>query len=229
MRQRLFWISVLFTLLVPSTIGLYFDNIKVALVALVSGGLVLVISIADQVSEISLGPLRAKLRETIAEAHATIEQLRATAVVIARASLGQLIADSFIGRMTGAQRFRLHDELITNLYHLGVSDEQVNEAKAIWNKGIRVIYVRAIGYAISGKSSPSDPTNPTPDQENLSREIKNLRSFGDDWSAVSSTMLRELIEERSQMTPLVKKWLDDYQHFEETGDIRDKDQFLRTM
>lgn len=225
----LFWIAVVFILVVPSAIGVLLDNMKVASLALVSGGLVLIISIADRVSEISLGPLRAKLKETIAEAHATVEEVRATAIVIARASLGQLIADSFIGRMTSEQRFRLHDEVIHNLDHLGVSDEQINEAKEIWNKGIRVIYVRAIGYAVYGKESPSAPASPTDRQVALGREIKQLRDFRSDWNAASASTLRDLIEERGQMTPLVRKWLDDYQHFEATGEIRDKDQFLRTM
>ena len=53
----------------------------------------------DDLTELSLGPVKAKMRETIKEAYATIEELRNVAAISAKAILTDIMAGTFMGGM----------------------------------------------------------------------------------------------------------------------------------
>src|SRR5437879_1322551 len=86
-KAALFWAGIIFTLLAPVVIGVYFQNSSSAWIAVTCGVFVTLMAKIDDLVEFSLGPLRARMRETISEANATIEQLRKVAATSARATL----------------------------------------------------------------------------------------------------------------------------------------------
>ena len=223
----LFWFGIVFTVVAPIVIGVRLENTTMAGMALVGGAFITFISRLDQMSELSLGPLRAKMREKIEEADETLEQLRETAATMSKASLGHMMASSFWAGLSLAQRFKLHDEVISNLRGLGASDFQIEQADAIWLCGIPVIYSRAVCNALRGAQSAADRISRTNEQQALVKKITEMQDFDDNWKIPTSNQIRRLLQDENAITELVKKWLDDYQHFEETGEIRDLDQFVK--
>ena len=59
----LFWVSVAFVLLVPTAIGLITSNTTTAGIALVCGCFVALMSKFESLAELTIGPLKAKMRE----------------------------------------------------------------------------------------------------------------------------------------------------------------------
>lgn len=221
----LFWFGIV--VVVPLVIGIRLENTTMAWMAFVVGAFITFISRLDQMTELSFGPLRARMREKIEEADETLERLRETAATMSKASLGHMMASSFWAGLSLAQRFKLHDEVISNLRTLGASETQVEEADKIWKGGIPVIYTRAIGNALRGAKSSEDRISPTDEQQALAVKIDEMSDLDDNWRVATSEEIRRLLEDAGELTTPVKKWVDDYHHFEETGEIRDLDQFVK--
>src|SRR5450432_4251121 len=88
------------------------------------------------------------MREAVAEAAATIDQLRDLATSTTSAFLTNLIASSFMGGMSNARRFKMHDELMEQLELLGVSTKKLEQADMEWRNGVGIFYHRIISNSI---------------------------------------------------------------------------------
>lgn len=219
--QLVFVAGIVFVLLVPSAIGILVSNATAAWIALLSGAFVTVISKFDRIAEFSLGPLRARMREVVAEATATIDQLRELATSTTSAFLTNLIANSFMGGMSNERRFRVHDELVEQLRLLRVTEEQLERAEAGWKLGVGVIYHRIIGKRITDKAIEEARNSNT-----LQNEIQALLDFPN-WAVPPPEKFENFAQERNMLTPAVQSWIDDYRHFRRTGEIRRRDEFLK--
>jgi hypothetical protein len=176
----------------------------------------------DELAELSLGPLRAKMRETIAEAAATIDQLRQVAVTSSRAILTDLMAANFMSGMTLRKRFELHDEIIAALDSIGASEAQKELARTEWKKGITVIYHRAIRKAVR-----ADPNIDEKRRINLANGLEGLMWF-DQWTAAAPEKFTAYFKENQYEPPAhITQWLDDYRHYLDTGSVRRLSDFVQ--
>jgi hypothetical protein len=177
----------------------------------------------DDLSEFSLGPLKAKMKETIAAANATLDQLRAVATSMTTATLTDMMAGNFMAGMSLAARLDLHDALMNQLGELGVSEEERSRAAAQWRKGICVIYHRIIGNTIARDGESSlDPERYNP----LFRELNDMVDMTT-WTAPTAARLRGFCETHNLFTTEVSGWIEDYQHFLDTGEIRRRSVFAK--
>lgn len=218
----IFWVGIGFVLVVPSLIGLYAPNSSVAWIALVSGAFVTMMSKFDSLAEFSLGPLRARMREVVDQATATIAQLQNLAVSITSAFLEHLIASSFMGVMSNDRRFKMRNELITELKLLGANDKQLQRAEAKWNDGVGLIYHRIISTQITDENKQ----NPTHNHNELVAELQKLPDFENLRSSTPESY-EQFARSHGLLKPSVQSWVDDYRHFQKTGEIRRREEFMK--
>jgi hypothetical protein len=64
-EQNLFWVSVVFVLLVPTAIGLMTSNSTIAWLTLVCGAFVTMMSKFETLAELTMGPLKVRMREVV--------------------------------------------------------------------------------------------------------------------------------------------------------------------
>ncbi|WP_024850405.1 hypothetical protein [Hydrogenovibrio kuenenii] len=223
----LFWIGVLFTLTVPFILSICFESVSAGWLSAACGAFVVFASKLERIAELSLGPVKAKMREKIEEASATIEQLRKVSVTIAEAELTNLIATAFMGNMTLEKKLEIHDKVIDELKNINVSDEQISTAEESWKKGITVIYHRAIRNALEERPHPSIVNAEISDsQKNAGRELQDLLDF-DNWLPPTPYQIRKLLEKHGISSSAAEVWIDDYEHFLKTNEIRNREEFVR--
>jgi hypothetical protein len=134
------WFGLIFTAFIPLLVGIIFKEYQVAWLAALCGAFITIMAKPEGLAELSLGPLKAKMQKTIAEAAATVEHLREVATTMATVVLSDLMAGQFMWGMSAAKRLELHDELVRNLERLGVTPEQLIRVQADWWRGIGVMY-----------------------------------------------------------------------------------------
>lgn len=217
----LFWSGVLFVLFVPLLVGFVSKSANLAWLAAICGAFVTVMSRFDDLSELAMGPMQAKLRRAVEEAYATLDQVRELGVIIGRSTLTQLIAGEFMDGMSLAERLRIHDQVKAALQSLGVDQNGIGRAEEQWRKGITLIYFRAVRAAIEAGRSPSRP--PTELQE-VGKEFQKLLTF-DEWKAPAPVEMEGFVEAHRVATDDVMMWIDDYRHFLLSGEIRRIDVF----
>jgi hypothetical protein len=193
-----------------------------AWITLLCGGFVTLVAKLDNLAELSMGPLRAKMRETIAEAAATIDQLRDVATSITSAFLTQLIAGSFMGGMSQRSRFQMHDDLLDQLKSLGVSEERLQQSDAGWRLAVGVIYHSIIETKIMRDATPADSIR----QNGIAQAFAKLLDFPN-LQASSPEVYERFARDHDVLTPNVQPWIDDYRHFVRTNEIRRLEEFHR--
>jgi hypothetical protein len=215
----LFWIGTGFLLVVPAVIGLITRSATIASVTAACGAFIMLAARLDRMTELSLGPVSAKMRETIAEANATINQLREVTTTMATATLTNMMATNFMGGMSLRKRLELHDQLMQQLQRVGVSEEQQRRAQAEWRKGVSILY-----FNVVYREAVTDRT--LEESNKLQSEYQSMLDFPN-WQAPTPDMLTRFCEQRNLLTPKVSQWIDNYQHFLSTGEINRQDEFLK--
>lgn len=191
------------------------DRTSAAFAILLTGVVAVLVGRLHHVEELALGPLKARLRQSIDEANATIQQLRALALALGEASLTDLMAGNFFDSMSLRQRFAVHDVIRRSLLDLGLSERDVQKASANWNKGIAVTYHRAIRATL-----------PKELDVKIRNEFNEMLKF-EDWQAPTPDALDAFMRTHGLLTDEAVAWIEDYRHFERTRDIRRLDEFLR--
>jgi len=196
-------------------------------VAALCGAFVTFMSKIESLAELSLGPVKAKMKETIREATASIENLQKVATVTSKATLTDLMAGGFMGGMRLEKRLELHDEVIESLKEIGASQEQLAEAESDWKKGIAIVYHRAIRKAVEERKHPNR-VNPEASeaQKNAGKEIKDLLDF-ENWAVPSPHQIKVILKKYNIDSTQVNKWIEDYDHFLKTNDIRNREEFIK--
>lgn len=217
-KTALFWFAVAFTFAAPVIIGLKFENSTTSWVAALCGGFLVLIARLDDIAELSLGPLKAKMRKTIAQAVATTEQLRDVATASARATLSTLISDHFLGGMKLARRFELHDSVISSLDQIGASEQQKLTADSEWQNGVTVIYHSKIGNAFQKVAEKEGKLGA--EWNAIAEEWGSLFDEAN-WKAAEPAKMRSFLKNKDLLGPDVEKWLKDYEEFVKTGVVPD--------
>ncbi len=225
-RALLLWIGIIFTLLAPVTIGLSFHDKSTAWIAALCGVFVTLIAKFDDLTEIGVGPVRAKMRETIREAVATIAQLRSLASTLGRVASTDLMAGGFMGSMQLKMRLDLYDQLIAQLRELGLDNQQIAKATELSGKAINLIYFREIRVAIEQRKQPYSVEGVPADLRSIGAKFEELLNF-ENWEAPSPDVIQDFVEANKVATSEVTQWISDYRHFATTGEIRRREAFAR--
>lgn len=171
--EFIFLLGIIFVMFVPTLIATLSTTPSAAWTALLSGVFVTIMSKLDSIAEFSFGPIRTKMREVVAEAIATIDQLQNLAVTMSSAFLSELIASSFMGGMSIDRRLKIQEELTEQLRSLGVSSDKLQRAMTGWNAGISIIYHRIIADSIVDAINPKN----THEHNDLAKELQGLVDF----------------------------------------------------
>jgi hypothetical protein len=154
LRTCIFWVGLLFTLIAPVFIGIHYQNVSISWVAALCGAFISFMAKIDDLAELSLGPVKARMKEKIEEANATIEQLREIAAATTGATLTDMMAGRYVGGMSLSKMLDIHDSLIQTLRGIGISPEKLNEIENDWRKGISITYYnlkvgQSVHYSVS--------------------------------------------------------------------------------
>lgn len=222
----LFWVGVVLTIVAPIIIGIYFKDTSTSWVAALCGAFITFVSKLDEISELSLGPVKAKMKEKIDEVNTIIKQLRQAVTVTSQAALTDLMAGGFSGGMSLVKRLELHNNIIANLREIGASEDQISLAEKDWRKGVCLIYHRNIISVLEGRTPP-DRLNPdTPDnKKQASSEIEGLLNFKG-WEAPTPYQIRSILARHSIEDEATNSMVNDFEHFLEHNEIRRLEVFI---
>jgi hypothetical protein len=223
----LFWFGIIFTVIAPFAVKVIFDVQSMVWVTFLIGMFVTFMSKFDKLAEFSLGPLTAKMRDKIKQAEATVDQLQKLALTTTEATLTDLIAGSFMGSMTLKKRIHLRNKLVQTLKDIGVPNDKINGVQSDWRKGISLIYHRNIRWrAACYKDSHQINTDAPEANKKAGEEIEASMDFSE-WSAPSPAKIREILNKHKIKIEKVDKWVADYEHFLDCGEINNIDEFVR--
>lgn len=229
MKAFLFGVGVVIAVLVPVPLALITKSPSYGVLCFVSGTLAVLFSRLDVLEEVSVGPLKAKLRLAISEANATIEQLRSLGGDLSDATLSLLMATEFMDGMGIAKKFELHQRIVNCLRSLGASAEQVKSAQANWFKGVSIMYLRVIRLHIEERQSFSRVNlDVQPNDQQASNSIHALMNF-ENWYVPTPAEMRRILHENNVNKPVVNQWIDDYETFLRDSIIPRQDEFLRAQ
>ncbi|SBW11257.1 conserved hypothetical protein [uncultured Alphaproteobacteria bacterium] len=214
----LFKAGTTFTLAAPIIVGLKYHDTSTAWIAALCGAFVTIVSRFDDLTKVSLGPLKAEMREAINEANATIEQLREVATTITDATLTDLSAGMFWGGLSTKSRLDYHPKMIASLQKIGASQEQIDRAEAGWRNAIGILYLNHITKAAEAAAPNASAFTPARGE---------LRNAFKDSVAPAPSALEQVLSSHSLTSPEIKQWLDDYHHFLATKEIRRYDEFAK--
>lgn len=226
-NKLLFWLGVLVALCGPIAIWKAGGDTGLSALVAACGAFVTVMAKFEAIIELSFGPLKARMAESVMEANATTEQLRDVALTSAKSAITSLMAESFLGSLGFRSRFDMHEQILRQLRETGATEEQIKDADEYWTCGLHIIYSRAIQSQLE-EIKKRDGT-PRETQEELARLVKDLRDLIDMdlWSVPSPSIFRRIITERGLMTAEIDEWISDYEHFSRTGEIRRLELFLK--
>lgn len=208
------WFGILFLAVAPIGVGLFSGTTPLALVVAVCGIAIVLTSKLEALSELSLGPIKAKMQATISEANATIGQLRELAATTATVVLSDLIAGHFMWGMSLTKRIELHDDLVARLQKLGVPKDQIDAARTEWWKGIGVAYHNKIGDNLHARATATGKDGQTVTMEFNVLANSKTRTCGhpDEYEA--------LFKKYGLLDAETAGWIDDYRHFLKAREIR---------
>lgn len=135
-----------YTIAVPILVGIGKLSISAATLMLISSVLLVILVHFNQVVEVSLGPLRAKMREVLGDTEEVLHRLRSIIKIISRMSLGQtMMSNLWLGNIPVKKQFQMYDEICKMLKKLDISEDELrDEVDDIWRDGIKIIYLNLI-------------------------------------------------------------------------------------
>jgi hypothetical protein len=225
--KGLFWIGVILTIVAPLIIGIHYKDPSTSWVAALCGAFITFISKWEEISELSLGPVKAKMKEKIEEAEKVLRQLREAVTVNAHATLTDLGAGSMSGGMRTDRRLEIHKNIISNLKEIDCTDEQVARAERDWKKVMNIYYCGFITQLVEERTSPHLKNfNTSGSRKKAYNELKELEDFGK-WKMPSPEQIRSVLSRHSVQDEAVDGWVDDYEHYLETNEVRRVDEFIK--
>ena len=227
MRTMIFWVGLLFTLIAPVFIGIYYENESTSWVAALCGAFITFMAKIDDLAELSLGPVKARMKEKIEEANATIEQLRDIAASTTGATLTDMMAGRFMGGMSFSKMLNIHDSLTESLHSIGIPPEKISEIENDWRKGISIIYYNAIQGAVERREKKGQINpNATDEEKATIGELKELLEF-ETWTVPAPGIIRKVLIRHNIENDIASLWIEDYEHFLNNNEIRRRDEFVK--
>lgn len=196
-------------------------------IIVVAGAITVAFQNIDKIQKFKGAGFEAEMKRAVAEANATIKQLREVASTSSEVILTDLMSGSFFDGITLETRLNLHDKVIQNLKEIGASKKQIDKADDMWRRGIGIIFHRGIRCALEGRKTPHQ-TNMDAEKhiQDASREFNKLLKF-EEWKAATPNEMRKFIEEKNAMNSDVDELLKDYSEFLKSGELRRRDVFVK--
>ncbi len=224
-KRVLFWIGLVFTLTAPLYSQLQLHDSTAAWIGLLCGAFVTLMAKYDEIAEFSFGPVKARMKETLSEAAATIKQLQQVALSQSTATLTDMMAGSFMGGTTFQTKIGLHDNLLAKLREIGLDETEIRQADEMWRRGMGVNYHREIRNALEGRTNPNQYNmNASPELRAACEDFQKMLDFPR-WMAPSADEMESFIERKQFMNPTVAELISDYRHYLKTGEVKRKDVF----
>lgn len=178
-------------------------EIKTATLLAGAGLLIAFLSRFNDIIELSGFGVSAKLKDTIKEAHATIEQVKDLAMVLAKSSLSNTARSGWWGGLTDDQSQEFFKETVDVLKAVGLSENQIFEAgRDFQNCILRSYYMSLLGQT----------TIPDTDNSELRKEWELLRKCPVE-TPHKVDVLKAFFIKYDLMTKDVQKRLDDYEYY----------------
>lgn len=196
-------------------------------IIVVAGAIAVAFLNIDKIQKFKGAGFEAEMKRAVAEANATVKQLREVAATSSEVILTDLMAGNFMSGTTLEKRLNLHDQLIENLKEIGASKKQIEKADEMWRRGVGIIFHRGIHAALEGREKPNE-VNTKAEKHILeaSRELQELIKF-EEWKVPTPKELRKFIEARNVMNPAVDELLKDYEEFLKSGEFKRRNIFVK--
>ncbi|MCZ8311967.1 MAG: hypothetical protein O9320_14040 [Magnetospirillum sp.] len=203
------WATILigiYLLLAAPAAAIYLGT-AVATFVVVGGFACAMLLRADELVEVTIGPLKARLERQVAQATATLEQLRGLAATFGEVILAVLAGEGRMGGMGYKSKMAFKGQVDERLRQLGLSDEQLSQTRKTWRKYL--VYDHAVRI---WKSLPVAVHEMSPELRGLLGERNLIPATPDEWRAA----LQRINLARGDAAEA----LADYEHFLETDNIR---------
>jgi hypothetical protein len=222
-NNLVFGSGLIFTLVIPVFLQLYYHDSTAAWISLLCGAFVTIMQKFEDIVELSFGPIKARMKETIKEATATIEQLQRIAKSQSKAMLTEMMASSFMGGTKFSNKIDLHDEVISNLKVIGISESEISEIDEMWKRGMNIMYLNTIKVALEGRRSSTDFKTAVPEEvSRASTELSEMMDFSK-WIVPTPDEIEGFISRKGLMNDVVSKKIDDYRTYKKEGRIVNRD------
>jgi hypothetical protein len=214
-----------FVLLAPIAVLFFSLALPTASFVLIVGILLLIVSRLEYLSEVSLGPLKAKMQDKIVEASITIKELKIIAEILSETTLVNLMGSNFIKGITLKKKIETCDKLVKALAKIGFSSKEMEEVLFTWNKGITVIYYRQTLRVLERRQGKYTINLDEPERKKVSDEIATLLDL-DNLDPPKPHVIRKIIQSKNlDIDSELEKILTEYQLFLDTGEILNKEAF----
>jgi hypothetical protein len=221
--KALFGIGLLYSVVVPFIVLYITQNESYVWMSLLVGVFITITSRFNELVEFSLGPLKAKMKEKIAQTEATLEQLRKVGVSTSGAILTSIMAENFSGGTTFRRRKELHDKIIKMLGGIGANEKEIQEAESDWIKGISVIYYREITWRVKLQKNINTINSAAPEENKAAGNELDLLLDFKNWLVPSPDKITEILSKNSIDIEKVNILLKDYEWFLNKNEIRNVD------
>ena len=166
LKKIFFYLFLVFIAVAPTLVAFLTKHVAYGVLLMTSILLAVIVFRFDAVIEISIGPLKAKLKEVIAEANATLEQLKCVAMASSRVALREVVMSQFPMASTQfSNSYELRNEIIDAMKLIGSDESEIEHIEQEWRKGVGFIVHREVchllrpqpGWGVSRRES--DPTD----------------------------------------------------------------------
>lgn len=203
-----------------------YGNFELSGILIICGMLSVVFSRVEEVSELSVGSLKLKLKDALIEAHATVEQLRNLAVDMTKTTLALMAPGT---TFSIRRRFDYHRDAIDHLKALGVNDVDIALAEEEWKKAVTLIYIR-IFYFVVGVNKPGHmPNAEAPLNRRLASDEIGLLTDYEQSKCPSPDAIKIVLNKHGVDDPQVLKWVGYYEEYLKSGKVSELDEFCRYM
>ena len=230
MARISFWLGAILIVALPVFFAIY-QSAKpgTILVMIAPGAAIAILAKIDLISEFSLGPLKAKMKETITDAEDTLRELKRLSLAFAEPQLTQLMAGNF-GFSDGLDFFRrreLADGICESLRQLGIPEPEIKAARTEWDNGLTQIFANEIQHRFERRKEPRKVNFDEPERRKIGESFKKFVDFGSGWRAPSYNAIISFFSDNGfrNLDEDVKVALSAYDKFERTGQLGD----LRTL
>ena len=151
------------------------------------------------------------------EAVDLIAKMREMAATFGKVASSELMTGMFVRReLTTKQRVQFHEEIVRQLKKLHVPASNSAEIKAERRRIASVLYFNHISKAAQ-------------DEDKAGRHVQiRIESDANECHVVpTANFITEVLKRENQLHPETKLWIDDYEHFCRTEEIRRIDKFMK--
>ncbi len=197
-----FWIGLVLATAGPLTLILSGYS-EAGWAAMISGLILMLGSRFELIEELSLGPLRAKLRQRIEETDTTLVAIRNLAALVASISLSLVKRSGRIGGYTDEEEEQIAKEVKGFLEQIDIDEANIDETFAEWHNAVGRDYVH---FILGGNTIP-DGGSPE-----LFSEWEALRSRWFD-NLPAPEELTGFLSKGGALTPEREEWIEDYRFY----------------